>query len=78
MARARHRLHLAEAKLVDGGVVVFTWQAFCRCGWSMSYPTRYEHKAHAAYEQHAACAQCSAICDCWLDMADHVIEVRTT
>lgn len=47
-----HHLSLAEWRVVDGGVVVYRYQAFCRCYWSQRWPTGERSTAVQAYEDH--------------------------
>lgn len=49
-----HVLHMSERKLVDGGVVVWEYQAFCTCYWSQRYPTRKLETAMRAFRAHLA------------------------
>lgn len=48
----RHRLHMASWKVTDGGVVVWAYQAFCKCHWAQRWPTRSEAAALEQYEAH--------------------------
>lgn len=47
-----HRLHLSESKIVDGGVVVWRYRAFCSCHWYQKWATRYRNVALEHYETH--------------------------
>lgn len=47
-----HKLFLAESRIVDGGVVVWSYRAFCRCNWSQQWATRERDVALRAYQAH--------------------------
>lgn len=49
-----HELHLAEWRVVDGGVVVMRWQAFCHCYWSQRWPAEHREAAVKAHADHVA------------------------
>lgn len=48
-----HELHLAEWREVNGGVVVWRYQAFCTCYWSQRFPTYERDRALQAHADHA-------------------------
>lgn len=47
-----HRLHLASWRVVDGGVVVYRYQAFCHCYWSQRWPVSSAQTAIDAWNAH--------------------------
>lgn len=47
-----HHLSLASWKIMDGGVVEWRFQSFCKCYWSQPYPTSSKEAAEGAYEAH--------------------------
>lgn len=49
-----HELHMAEWKETDGGVVVYRYHPFCRCGWASRFPTYRRELAIAAFARHQA------------------------
>jgi hypothetical protein len=49
-----HELHLADTRIVDGGVVVHAYQAFCHCYWSQRFPSYDETVARGLHAEHVS------------------------
>lgn len=49
-----HHATVGAWKVMDGGVVEWRYQAFCRCNWSQPFPCKSERAALVAHAAHAS------------------------